>query len=442
MYRVKLIKNVVVGVCRRKLRNKLKFCCYSSSKQSSPPWIIETKGVPIHLYAAPEEVEQQALDQLRKLAETPLPVGYVAAMPDVHLGKGVTIGSVFATDKYVCPNAVGVDIGCGMCAVPLNNLFKDDVPLEQLKQIQQLIKRRIPTGFNQHKKPLANTLQVLDDISNKHTPTKWLENQIATNVKVGAQIGTLGGGNHFLEVVYDQQHEQVWILLHSGSRNIGNITAELYDKKAQSILAKKGIKMPPGLNYMEINSKEGQEYLQDMQWCQKYAFQNRQAMLNIMVDVVNEVTGAQPEMDKAVNIHHNYCSCERCKYTDPSTGQEIEKDLWVTRKGATSAKPGQFGIIPGSMGVGSYIVKGKGQPKAWSSCSHGAGRRMSRKAAIKKIPQQDFVDSMKGIVCDTAGKVRDEAPQAYKDLTKVMENQKDLVDIEHRLMPLVNVKGF
>eukprot|EP01023_Acetabularia_acetabulum_P068500 TRINITY_DN9723_c0_g1_i13.p1 TRINITY_DN9723_c0_g1~~TRINITY_DN9723_c0_g1_i13.p1 ORF type:complete len:291 (-),score=48.62 TRINITY_DN9723_c0_g1_i13:1276-2148(-) len=249
-------------------------------------------------------------------------------------------------------------------------------------------------------------------------------------------------GNHFLEIVYDEGEQQVWILLHSGSRNIGNITAELYDKKAKSILDKMGLRMPPGLNYMEIDSKEGREYLQDMQWCQKYAFQNRQAMLGIMSDVVNEVTGANPDMSRAVNIHHNYCSCERCQYTDPKTGQQVDRDLWVTRKGATSARPGQFGIIPGSMGVGSYIVKGKGQSRAWSSCSHGAGRRMSRKAAVKKIPQKDFVDAMEGIVCDTAQKVRDEAPQAYKDLTKVMENQKDLVDVEHRLLPLINVKGF
>eukprot|EP01026_Neomeris_dumetosa_P048294 TRINITY_DN4176_c0_g2_i1.p1 TRINITY_DN4176_c0_g2~~TRINITY_DN4176_c0_g2_i1.p1 ORF type:complete len:457 (-),score=60.61 TRINITY_DN4176_c0_g2_i1:348-1718(-) len=414
----------------------------AQSPGGPPPWIIETKNVPIYLYAPPEEVEKQALDQLTKLAETPLPVGYVSAMPDVHLGKGVTIGSVFATDKYVCPNAVGVDIGCGMCAVPLNGLFKDDVNLDQLKKMQKLIKQRIPTGFNQHKKPLRGTLEALDTISENHRPSKWLENQIGTNVKVGAQIGTLGGGNHFLEVVYDPLDDQVWILLHSGSRNIGNITAELYDKKAQAILAKKNIRMPPGLNYMEIQSKEGQQYLGDMQWCQKYAFRNRQAMLEIMVDVVNDVTGAQPVMERAVNIHHNYCSCERCQYTDPRTGEQVDRDLWVTRKGATSAQPGQYGIIPGSMGVGSYIVKGKGQPKAWSSCSHGAGRRMSRKAAVKKIQQSEFVDSMKGIVCDTVSKVRDEAPQAYKDLTRVMENQKDLVDIEHRLMPLVNVKGF
>eukprot|EP01025_Chloroclados_australasicus_P004522 TRINITY_DN1112_c0_g1_i1.p2 TRINITY_DN1112_c0_g1~~TRINITY_DN1112_c0_g1_i1.p2 ORF type:complete len:330 (-),score=37.71 TRINITY_DN1112_c0_g1_i1:411-1400(-) len=329
-----------------------------------------------------------------------------------------------------------------MCAVPLKGLHKDDVTMDQLKKMQKLIKSRIPTGFNQHKKPLAGTLETLDTISHKHTPTAWLENQIANNEKVPTQIGTLGGGNHFLEIVYDVGQEQVWILLHSGSRNIGNITAELYNKKAQAILKKKGIQMPPGLNYMEIDSKEGREYLQDMQWCQKYAFQNRQAMLHIMVDCVNEATGAQPDMDRAVNIHHNYCSCERCEYKDPKTGENVSKDLWVTRKGATSAQPGQFGIIPGSMGVGSYIVKGKGQSKAWSSCSHGAGRRMSRKAAVKKIPQKDFVDSMKGIVCDTNTKVRDEAPQAYKDLTTVMHNQRDLVDIEHQLKPLVNVKGF
>lgn len=409
---------------------------------SSLPVVIETRGVPVYLYTQLEDVEPDALQQLVNMAESPLPVGFVSAMPDVHLGKGVTIGSVFASDRYVCPNAVGVDIGCGMCAVPLQKLYKTDLNMDQMQRIQSLIKRRIPTGFDEHKKAPPSARQVVDTISAQHTPSPWLLAKI-DNEKVPRQIGTLGGGNHFLEVVHDED-ERVFILLHSGSRNIGNITAEHYDRLAMEELKKKGVTgaRREGINYLEIDSPSGQSYLGDMQWCQEYAFQNRKAMLDVMVDVVNEVTGALPDLEHTVNIHHNYCSCERCKYKDPQTGEEVERDLWVTRKGATSARQGQMGIIPGSMGVGSFIVRGKGESKSWQSCSHGAGRKMSRTKAVQAISQDEFEAAMTGVVCDTDPRVRDEAPQAYKDLTLVMKNQEELVEVVHRLRPLINVKGF
>jgi tRNA-splicing ligase RtcB len=368
-------------------------------------------------------------------------------MPDAHLGKGVTIGTVFASEKYVCPNAVGVDIGCGMCAIPIHGLFKDDLSREQLESIQRKIKQRIPTGFDQHKKALPKTQEILARISEEHPPSKWLLNQLGTNVKPAEQLGTLGGGNHFLEVVFDESDHQVWVMLHSGSRNIGNITAAYHDQVAAQVMKSMGLPQPEerGLNYMPIESHEGAAYLQDMNWCQEYAFQNRQAMLELMLEIVcDEARHGYPDMEHAVNIHHNYCSCEQCTFTDPQSGRTVSKNLWITRKGATSAKNGEFGIIPGSMGVGSFITKGKANPLSWSSCSHGAGRRMSRTKAIKEIPQEDFVHFMKemNVVCDTHPGVRDEAPQAYKDLTVVMKNQTDLVDVVHRLLPLVNVKGF
>ncbi|DBA69704.1 TPA: hypothetical protein ACH3X2_012636 [Trebouxia sp. C0005] len=410
------------------------------NEKKSLPVVIETKNVPVLLYAQKEEVEKDAIQQLVHLAESALPAGYVSAMPDVHLGKGVTIGTVFASENYICPNAVGVDIGCGMCAVPVDGLHKEDMTHEQLLKIQSLLKRRIPTGFNAHDSPLPSARMVLDEMSQQNAPSRWLE-EASSQPKPAQQLGTLGGGNHFLEVVHDESG-RVWLMLHSGSRNIGNITAQNYDKIAQAQLTQQNIKVPGGLNYLEIDSRPGQEYLQDVAWCQAYAFQNRKHMLDLMVDSVNEVTGALPDLEHSVNIHHNYCQCERCEYTDPRSGEKVDKQLWVTRKGATSAQKGQYGIIPGSMGVGSFITKGKGDPQAWNSSSHGAGRAMSRTRAKATITQKQFTDSMVGIVCDTDFGVIDEAPQAYKDLTTVMANQEDMVDVVHRLLPIINVKGF
>lgn len=227
----------------------------------------------------------------------------------------------------------------------------------------------------------------------------------------------------------------MWAMLHSGSRNIGHSVATYYDKVAKLNLQKKGVDTErlKGIHYMPIESQEGQDYLTDMEWCQRYAFQNRQVMQKTMLDILEQVTGKQANMAESVNIHHNYCACEDC-----GDGRK----LWVTRKGATSAKLGEMGIIPGSMGTGSYITRGRGNPLSWSSSSHGAGRRMSRTRALVEIPQEEFEETMKGVVCDTHPNVRDEAPQAYKDLTEVMKNQESLTDIVHHLLPLVNVKGF
>ena len=228
---------------------------------------------------------------------------------------------------------------------------------------------------------------------------------------------------------------QVWSLLHSGSRNIGNRVAQHYDGLAKGILEKQGVdtRKLNGIHYMPIESREGQDYLRDMEWCQRYAFQNRRAMQRIMNEIVAEVTGREPDASREVNIHHNYCQCEDC-----GDGRM----LYVTRKGATSAARGQMGIIPGSMGTGSYITRGRGDIRSWNSSSHGAGRRMSRARARADIGQEDFERAMDGVVCDTHPSVRDEAPQAYKDLTAVMEQQSSLTEIVHRLLPLVNVKGF
>jgi tRNA-splicing ligase RtcB (3'-phosphate/5'-hydroxy nucleic acid ligase) len=422
-----------VGTCSRQFlpRKSHDARCLSSSNLELPR-IITTKGVPIHCYA--EEMETEAMQQLLFLAESPLPCDFIAVMPDAHLGKGVTIGTVFASEHYVCPNAVGVDIGCGMAAVPLKGLYKQDLTQVHKVDIQRRIKEGIPTGFGQHRQTLPGTQTTLERITEELQPTTFVKSQVRLP-RVTDQLGTLGGGNHFIEIVFDDQDHQVWCILHSGSRNIGNRVAQHYDGLAKTYLQRQGVdtRSLHGIHYMPIDSQEGQDYLRDMQWSQQYAFENRKAMQQILLKVVEKVTGCHADMARSVNIHHNYCQCEDC-----GNGRM----LYVTRKGATSAAMGEMGIIPGSMGTGSYITRGKGNPLSWNSSSHGAGRRMSRVKAHSNISQQDFEQAMDGIVCDTHPSVKDEAPQAYKDLATVMELQSTLTEIIHRLLPLVNVKGF
>ncbi len=389
--------------------------------------IIQTRGVPVHLFT--DQVEETAKRQLIDLAESGIVTGFVAAMPDVHFGMGATVGSVFASEHAVCPNAVGVDIGCGMAAVPVPGLSKDGFRLNQLEAIHSLIKARVPTGMESHPRPQVHP--VLEDADR----TEWLSKQLS--VKQARQLGTLGGGNHFIEVLHDETGA-IWIMLHSGSRNIGKVTAEHYNTVAKAQMAARGVKAPNAdLNHLLIDSPEGKAYLTDMSWCQRYAAANRGRMLERVAGVVEEVTGAKPDFARAINIHHNYCSHETVKMADGS-----ERKLWVTRKGATSAREGQLGLIPGSMGTGSFVVRGLGNPLGWHSCSHGAGRLRSRTASFSVISQDEFEQAMAGIVCETVPELRDEAPQAYKEITEVMRHQRDLVEPVARLLPLVNVKGF
>eukprot|EP00930_Biecheleria_cincta_P070594 TRINITY_DN58223_c0_g1_i1.p1 TRINITY_DN58223_c0_g1~~TRINITY_DN58223_c0_g1_i1.p1 ORF type:complete len:382 (-),score=52.47 TRINITY_DN58223_c0_g1_i1:319-1380(-) len=328
-----------------------------------------------------------------------------------------------------------------MCAVPVEGLYKSDLSLERMRKIQKLLKTRIPTSFDAHEEQLPWASKSIRQISMEHAPSDYLARRIDKEQKISRQLGTLGGGNHFIEVVFSEGDEQVWCMLHSGSRHIGNSTAAHYDNLAGEFGTElKGLH--GSLNYLEVESEVGQNYLKDMLWCQGYAKENRRSMLDLMLETVEEVNGKRAAAEKAINTHHNFCHCEKCKVVDPKTGRVNERNLWVTRKGATSAREGQYGIIPGSMGVGSYIVKGRGASGSWQSCSHGAGRRMSRTKAKNSIPQEEFEASMEGIVCDTHPSVRDEAPQAYKDLGQVLKHQADLVEVEHRLLPLINVKGF
>ena len=395
-------------------------------------------GVPIHLYT--DDIDRDTKQQLINLSSSGIAVGFLAAMPDVHLGKGATIGSVFASRDYVCPNAVGVDIGCGMCAVPVSGpLRRKDLSEKQLLQIQRGLRSSIPTGFESHGRTTQSMEATMKKLISKHSPTPWVRQTLSRRHTL--QLGTLGGGNHFVELVYDEE-DRVWMMLHSGSRNIGNVTAQHYDQ----IAAKQCGSGPESLAYLRIHSPQGQEYLKDMTFCQEYAWENRRFMMEAFAEVIRRETRREAVWEKMVNIHHNYCECEACRYYDEKEKQWMEEKLWVTRKGATSAKAGQLGIIPGSMGTGSYIVRGKGSADSWQSCSHGAGRSMSRAAAFKNIDPKSFAGHMKerGIVWDEqyADRVRDEAPMAYKDLNTVMENQKSLVEVVHHLQPLINMKGW
>jgi tRNA-splicing ligase RtcB len=409
------------------------------------PIVINTENVPVYLFSS-QEVEDAALEQLKSLARSVIPVGFVSAMPDVHLGAGATIGSVFASEKYVSPNSVGVDIGCGMIAIPLLDLHNNGLDEATKHRIHSEIKVAIPTGFNQHPTPSREAAKTIEIINSEFTPTKWLKENLlsgSTREKTLCQLGTLGGGNHFIEVVYDESGG-VWLMLHSGSRYAGKTTAEHYNKVALAQMTKTGVKdYPKDLFYLRVESKEGQDYLNDMRWCQLYAYYNREFMLDKLIKVVGNITGKKPDESKRINAHHNFCELTDCAYTDPKTGETVSKKLWVTRKGATAARQGQFGIIPGSMGVGSYIVRGLGNNLSWQSCSHGAGRLMSRTAAKKVLKQEDFQRQMSGIVYDAdVPELIDEAPMAYKNLDNVMSDQKSLVEVVHRLLPLVNVKGF
>ena len=351
-------------------------CCLRRS-YSHLPHVISTEGVPIHLNA--DEIEPQAMAQVKLLAESPLPVDYVSVMPDAHLGKGVTIGTVFASEKYICPNAVGVDIGCGMAAVPIHELYKSNLTDSQKVQIFRRLKERIPTGFAKHNNMLPETKETIEKITEELKPTQFVKDQLLMS-HVTHQLGTLGGGNHFLEIVHCDRDNQVWSLLHSGSRNIGNRVAQQYDGIAKRLLQRQGIdtRRLNGIHYMPIDSQEGQDYLRDMEWSQQYAFQNRIAMQQIMLQIIADVTKCEADMSRSVNIHHNYCSCEDCN----------GRMLYVTRKGATSAAKGKMGIIPGNMGSGSYITRGKDEIQSWNSSSHGAGRQMSRVKAHSSITER------------------------------------------------------
>ena len=392
--------------------------------------ILFEKGaqkVPIKIWSQLDKVETSAIDQLRNIASLPFVYKHVAAMPDVHLGKGATVGSVIATEKAIIPAAVGVDIGCGMMAVktPIDYRLVQD----KIKEIRHSIERSIPVGHESNRR-ITETVDKWDGWSGTEGlayADKSLKSRAIT------QLGSLGGGNHFIEICLDTGNN-VWVMLHSGSRNVGKVTADRHINEAKDIMKKMFISLPdPDLAYFAQGTAEFEKYIYDLHWCQSYAFQNRIEMMSrVMKDLSYVVNNKEPiERLIEVNCHHNYTEQEN----------HFGKNVWVTRKGAVRARESDYGIIPGSMGTRSYIVKGLGNPESFHSCSHGAGRRMSRTEAKRRFTLDDLKSQTEGVECRKDGGVLDEIPGAYKDIDEVMENQKDLVTVVAQLKQIMCVKG-
>ncbi|WP_371479250.1 RtcB family protein [Kitasatospora sp. NBC_00315] len=392
---------------------------------------IPGAGIPIRMWADPATVESQALQQLRNISSLPWLHG-LAVMPDVHLGKGATVGSVIAMKDAVCPAAVGVDIGCGMSAVR-TSLTAKDLP-DDLSRLRSRIERAIPVGRGLHADPVdPHTLQGAptagwDDFWQRFDgiapEVKWRRERAAQ------QMGTLGSGNHFTEVCLDTSGS-VWLMLHSGSRNIGKELADHHMGVARSLPHNQGL-VDRDLAVFVADTPQMAAYRQDLFWAQEYARHNRAIMMALLQDVMRrEFARAKVAFDEVISCHHNYVAEERYDGVD----------LLVTRKGAIRAGTGDLGIIPGSMGTGSYIVRGLGNEAAFNSASHGAGRKMSRGAAKKRFTTKDLEEQTRGVECRKDSGVVDEIPGAYKSIEKVMAQQKDLVEVVAHLKQVVCVKG-
>lgn len=376
---------------------------------------------------ANHELGPQEIQMAKNMASLPFMFKHIALMPDVHLGKGALVGSVIATKEAVIPAAVGVDIGCGMAAVKMP--FTATQLEGKLKKIRQDIEAAIPVGFNENKevdKQVTNW-QGWSEFSNLHRGVQ----DLAT--KASKQMGSLGGGNHFIEVCLDTQ-EQVWLMLHSGSRNIGNKLAMCHISTAKQLAKLAGNKLPdPDLAHFVAGTPEFTAYWHDLQWAQNYARYNRDVMMSRFQKIVNQhlAGGKKVEPLLSVNCHHNYAEKET------HYGEEV----YLTRKGAVRATKEDYGIIPGSMGAKSFIVKGKGNHDSYCSCSHGAGRLMSRNAAKKQFTLDDLIEQTQGVECRKDRGVIDEIPGAYKSIDEVMEQQNDLVEVVATLKQVVCVKG-
>jgi tRNA-splicing ligase RtcB (3'-phosphate/5'-hydroxy nucleic acid ligase) len=392
---------------------------------------IHEGRVPVKVYTG--EVEPAARAQLVNLSRLPIVHHHVAAMPDVHLGIGATVGSVIPTVRAIIPAAVGVDIGCGMMATRLS-LTGNELDESSLKKVFNQISRDVPVGFDQH-----DERGVRDHAARafKKGLTKILEQHPGIGKRVGKnsswahQLGSLGGGNHFIEVCLDEA-DRVWAMLHSGSRGIGNAIGSYFIELARKDAERSQLQLPDrDLAYFAEGAAHFADYVDAVGWAQDYARANREEMMDIVLEALRRHLPAFAVTDAAVNCHHNYVEREA----------HFGEHVWLTRKGAIRARAGELGIIPGSMGARSYIVRGKGSAESFHSCAHGAGRKMSRNAAQKKFSIQDLEAQTQGVICRKDKGVLDEIPGAYKDIDEVMANQSDLVEVVHTLKQLVCVKG-
>lgn len=369
-------------------------------------------------------IEDGAMEQIDNVASLPFAFKHIAIMPDVHQGYGMPIGGVLATKDYIIPNAVGVDISCGMRAVK-TNMFH--VNPDYLKKAMQKVRENIPIGLNGRNK--ESNYDAMPDDNNADLFIVDREYERASK-----QVGSLGSGNHFLEFQRDN-NGFVWIMIHSGSRNLGYKVAKYYNDIAKKLNEKWQSKVPQkwDLAFLPANSEEGQNYLREMNYCVKFAEANRGVMMSKIKEIINSELGLT-EFEKDIDVTHNYVRLEN----------HFGENVWVHRKGAISARSGEIGIIPGSMGTKSYIVEGLGNKESFESASHGAGRMMSRKRAREELDleeQKKILDEQGIIHGIRHASDLDEAPSAYKDIKTVMENQKDLVKIIEELSPIAVIKG-
>jgi tRNA-splicing ligase RtcB len=403
--------------------------------------VIGTGIVPIKAWVRGVPVEDGALQQLRNVASLPFVYRHIAAMPDVHWGKGATVGSVIATKGAIVPAAVGVDVGCGMIAA-MTELTADDLP-DNLAGLRAAIEKAVPHGRTDNggrndrgawgepqpflgRPEIAALSERLTKITAKH------QKLARASERAPRHLGTLGTGNHFIEICIDEA-DRVWVMLHSGSRGIGNAIGSYFIERAKQEMRHQGIDMPDqDLAYLAEGSEHFSDYVEAVGWAQDFARTNRELMMQATLRAL-ETALERPVRAGivAVNCHHNYVERE----------MHFGEEVLVTRKGAVRARDGEFGIIPGSMGTKSYIVRGKGNPESFHSCSHGAGRTMSRGAAKKTISLDDHAAATAHVECRKDPGVLDESPAAYKDIDAVMAAQRDLVDVVHTLRQVVCVKG-
>ena len=386
--------------------------------------VVSTENIPIKLWL--NDIEDGALRQAKNMANLPFAFRHVAIMPDSHEGYGMPIGGVLATKGVIVPNAVGVDIGCGMCAVKTN---LEAIEEKELKKIMGGVRSLVPLGFK-HQNEKQDVMLMP---SMKKIPELGIVNQQFDAAR--KQIGTLGGGNHFIEIQRGNDGN-IWIMIHSGSRNIGLKVAEHYNKVAKRLNAQWHSSVDPkhDLAFLPMETHEAKDYFHEMQYCTDFALANRKLMMDNIKSVFLDVIGNRFEEMDFVNIAHNYAAWEN----------HFDTNVIVHRKGATSAREGEIGIIPGSQGTKSYIVRGKGNADSFSSCSHGAGRVLGRKQAQRTLDLETEKAKLdeQGIIHSIRNKSDlDEAPSAYKNIDTVMQNQRDLVDIVVELSPLAVIKG-
>lgn len=375
-------------------------------------------------------LEENTLEQAKQTASMPFVYPHLALMPDAHLGRGATVGSVIPTQGAVMPAAVGVDIGCGMIAVR-TELGVDDLP-EDRAAVRQQIERAVPlsAGAANRKISREHTQRRLDELAAMATDSGF--DPASFSKRWELQLGTLGSGNHFIEISLDEQ-DRVWLFLHSGSRGVGNRIAQHHTAVAQRLCQQWWVPLPDrDLAYLVEGTPEFDAYIAQLRWAQHYALLNREEMMDRVADQVRRWVGLDELVEaERINCHHNYTEVER----------HFGREVWVSRKGAINAEAGRPGLIPGSMGTASYVVAGRGNPVALNSAPHGAGRQFSRSKARREFTQDQLRTAMSGIEYRDTAAFIDEIPQAYKDIDQVMADAADLVEVRHTLRQIVNVKG-